>query len=103
MEQDKRIQALEIKHALLEQQLEHNFLSDSEFKRTIIEELDSFKERNKKIMNYVESQLEKEKDKKEIRQAVKTKLATSGIWGVIILLCGIGWYAISNWVRNGGH
>lgn len=101
MEQEDRLRNLEINQAIIKHQLEENHTSDTEFKNKVLNDLDYLKERDIRVMTYIDGMIEKEEDKREIRQAIKAKLATSGLWGVIILLCTVAWYAFNNWVRNG--
>lgn len=103
MTTEERLKELEIQQALTSHIMKQHSIYDEDFKQRILDDLEYLKERDVKVMTYIESQVEKENDKKEIRQAIKIKLASSGPWGIILLFAGIAWYAFTNWVRQGGH
>ena len=51
---------------------------------------------------WVEAQVELAKDKAKFWKGVSEKIATAGIWSAILLVCGVLWYAIKQFIKNGG-
>ena len=50
---------------------------------------------------WIETQLEISKDKAAFWKSVSEKIATAGIWSAILLVCGVLWYAIKQFIKNG--
>lgn len=100
---EERLRQLEKEHALLEQRVDENIKSDEEFRKKVVTDLDCIKESNIRRDESLAKVGEWLTAKAEFWQELKTRMAYAGIWGVIVLLSGIVWYAIKQFLHIGGN
>ena len=55
---------------------------------------------NAKYADYLESLIEREKDAVIFWKDIRKKLAVSGIWGAVLLIGAVLWYAATHYVRD---
>lgn len=68
----------------------------------LTKEIDRQKEIDRRVVDFVDVRLEREKDRAEFWKEMRIRVASSGIWGVILLLCIVVWYAIKTYFLHRG-
>jgi len=97
---EERLSETEREVAVMRDILERNLVNDGDFQKEIKLTLDYLKERNIKVDNFIESEMQVRKDRAEFWKSQKDKLATAGILGALSGIGTVIWYAIVHWVQN---
>jgi hypothetical protein len=108
MTTEDKVRNLEINQAVLDSKLKQHFSTEDEFQKTVLEKLEYFQHRDIKVFQFIETHMEKEKAQAakdnanaELKRAIIEKLVTSGIWGSLLLVGSILWYAFNQFIHKG--
>ena len=88
-------------------------MADDDLMKLLIEKVDSISDRMDKVVrdeemhddhhDWVKSQMHAAQARAEFWEDVRKKVATAGIWGCIVLVCSVAWYAFRQFVQHNGH
>jgi len=95
---DEQIRELEIKQAKIDGKLE----AQDGFQDKVIEELAYLRKRNADVYRYMEAHMRESQAKADMAMNIKSKIIISGVWGTIVIMAGVGWYALKAFLLSGG-
>ena len=100
MNQEQEIHDLKTRQALLEQRMDGFIKREEKFQAEVLEKLEYFQRRDIKVFQFIETEMENKNASKELKQAVLSKLLTSGAWAAIVFVSYVLWQYLTNYLHK---